>query len=151
MGNIIKIPLILAFFVIFTAGCIQQKNVTENPEIEMQENNDIDNVQISSFETDKEVYGSHENLEATIQLESAKETELKARLIGIIPYNFAHIDESKTLNLTQGKNEIVFNTKTPHCTSGCGGVYPGPYELTIELVADDEVVANSNTTIELVN
>jgi hypothetical protein len=69
---------------------------------------------------------------------------------GIKPYNYAYINESKTLNLKRGENEIVFLARTPYCTSGCGGVYPGLYDLYAEVFMNDEKIANTTTKINLV-
>ncbi|MFP4423948.1 MAG: hypothetical protein ACLFP2_01825 [Candidatus Woesearchaeota archaeon] len=141
--------LIVAFMVIFTAGCTLE-DLDKLKYMGTQENKNQD-VRIINFETEKYAYGSHENLKATVKIESAIKAGGKARLIGIKPHTYHHIDNTKRLDLNKGENKIVFNVKTPHCTSGCGGVYPGPYDITIQLSLNDTVVAESTKTIELVS
>ncbi len=137
--NKIKITQMLVF--VFTSfilvGCMQQQNIAD--------------VNILSFETDKKTYGSYEEIKITAVVKShIQMQDITARLTGIKPYNYAYIDKSKVIDINSGKNEITFVVKTPHCTSGCGGVYPGPYSVNIELIAGEEVLASSGTTIDLV-
>lgn len=141
--------LLVAFMVISAAGCVQDD--MDDKEIERQENNQVQDVRIINFDTDKETYGSHENLKATIGIDSTTKSEISARLLGIKPYSYPHIDKTERLSLSEGENQVVLNVNTPHCTSGCGGVYPGPYDITIQLILNNTVVAESTKTIELVS
>ncbi len=137
--NKIKIMQMLVFvFISFIlAGCMQQQNIPD--------------VNILSFETDKKTYGSYEEIKVTAVVKSPIQMQdINARLTGIKPYNHAYIDESKVIDINSGENEIIFRAKTPYCTSGCGGVYPGPYSVDIELTAGEDVLASSGTIIELV-
>ncbi|MEM7821470.1 MAG: hypothetical protein QXX38_01510 [Candidatus Aenigmatarchaeota archaeon] len=84
-------------------------------------------------------------------LKASKNLEnVSIKIWGIKPRNYAYVDLSKTVNLMVGENKIAFTTKTPFCTSGCGGVFPGPYELYAEVFVENEKVSNSSLTINLV-
>jgi hypothetical protein len=108
-------------------------------------------IEILKFTTDKKTYGSYEEMKISVLLKSPKDVENVAiNVFGIMPRVYAYVNESKIVNLKEGENEIVFLTKTPYCTSGCGGVYPGPYDLYAKVFFKGEEVTNSTTTINLV-
>jgi hypothetical protein len=114
-------------------------------------NQEIPVIEILNFSTDKNTYSSHEEMKILVLLKSPKEIEnVTLNVWGIKPYSYAYINESKTLNLKRGENEIVFLTKTPYCTSGCGGVHPGPYEIYVKVFVNGKETANSSTKINLV-
>lgn len=109
-------------------------------------------VQIINFTTDKKTYSSFEEMKIFVKLISKKDLEnVTLKVWGIKPRNYAYINESKTLNLKKGENEIIFLAKTPYCTSGCGGVYPGPYDLFLEVESESKIVAKSSLTINLIS
>lgn len=109
------------------------------------------NIQITEFKTDKSTYSSYEEMKIFVKLKSSEDLEnVNVKVWGIKPRNYAHINDSKTVSLKKGENEIVFNAKTPYCTSGCGGVYPGPYDLFLEVWFNGEIVASATSTINLV-
>ncbi len=125
------------------SGCIQNTNTFENG---------TPGIEIAMLTTDKNTYGSHEDMRVSVLIRSSESLEkATVSLSGIKPYNRAYVKESKIVNLSQGENEIVFNAKTPYCTSGCGGVYPGPYDLNVEILITGGLVVNSSTTINLVD
>ncbi|MEM7816005.1 MAG: hypothetical protein QXN71_02720 [Candidatus Aenigmatarchaeota archaeon] len=137
-----EIFVLPVLFVIFASGCVQQdiQPAQQSPEIG-----------ILSFTTDKPTYSSHEEMKISVIVRSSVNIEnATAKVYGIKPYNHAYVNELKIVNLSKGDNEITFFAKTPYCTSGCGGVYPGPYNLTAEILVNGELVANSTTTINLV-
>ncbi len=106
---------------------------------------------IMEFETDKGVYGSHEEMEISAVIASPRNVgNVSVRLTGIKPYSYAYIDDSRTTDLDAGENKLTFFARTPYCTSGCGGVYPGPYSISLELFIGESLVSSSNKTIELV-
>lgn len=110
------------------------------------------NFKITDFITDKKTYTSHQELKAFLTVLSFKETEeVLIKLTGIKPYTRAYIDSSQTINLNSGENEIVFTEITPYCTSGCGGVYPGPYDLIAEIFIGKDLIASSTISINLTN
>lgn len=99
--------------------------------------------------TDKGVYGSNEQVLIRVMVLSPSNlSNVTFNIWGIRPGNTAHINQSRVVNLKQGPNDFVIPATTPHCTSGCGGVYPGPYKIFAELWFDGEM-AGANTTITL--
>ncbi|MEM5879139.1 MAG: hypothetical protein QXU74_01460 [Candidatus Aenigmatarchaeota archaeon] len=108
-------------------------------------------IEILNFTTDKNTYSSYEDMKISLLIKSSKDLEnVTIRVWGIKPRNYAYINDSKIVNLKEGENEITFTEKTPYCTSGCGGVYPGPYDLNAEVWINGKSVANSTKTINLV-
>jgi len=106
-------------------------------------------VEIVNFTTDKKVYSSHENLNAIVLVNSSEKLNVKVNFWGIKPRNYAYINETKTVNLSIGINEIDFSAITPYCTRGCGGVFPGEYELMVEIYSGDKLLDSKNLTITL--
>jgi hypothetical protein len=107
-------------------------------------------IEILNFTTDKKTYGSYEEMKILVLLKSPKDVEnVTINVFGIRPRVYAYVNESKIVNLKEGENEIVFLAKTPYCTSGCGGVYPGPYDLYAKVFFNGKEVTNSTTTINL--
>ncbi len=138
----LSLTMMLAVLV-SVSGCVQSAGSHENGN---------PGIEIATLTTDKDTYGSHEDMEVSVLVRSSESLEnATVSLSGIKPYNRAYVKESKTVNLSRGENEIVFNAKTPYCTSGCGGVYPGPYDINAEILINGEQVANSSTTINLVS
>ncbi len=128
--------------VVYISGCIQNTGTYGNGTL---------GIEIAMLTTDKNTYGSHEDMKVSVLIRSSKSFEnVTVSLSGIKPYNHAYVKESKIVNLFQGENEIVFYVKTPYCTSGCGGVYPGPYDINAEILINGEQVANSSTKVNLV-
>lgn len=112
---------------------------------------EIPNAEIIKFATNKKTYGSYEEMKISVIVRSSKNFQAKVNVSGIKPHSHAYINDSRLVNLTTGENEITFFEKTPHCTSGCGGVYPGPYDLNVEIFVKETLVADSITTINLVS
>jgi hypothetical protein len=114
--------------------------------------NDINNIKIEiiEFKTNKEIYSSREELNAEIIVKSNLDFDnIVVRFYGISVYSRYYIQDEKEIFLVKGENNINFNVITPSCTSGCGGVYPGPYDLFIDIFVDNEKVSNTNKIIEL--
>ncbi len=108
-------------------------------------------VKITEFNTDKPTYSSYEEIELKINL--LAETEIKnaeIRVAGIQPHQIAYLKEEKIIDLPKGESTILIESQAPSCTSGCGGVYPGPYDITVELLVEDNLIDSRTTTIELV-
>jgi hypothetical protein len=114
-------------------------------------NQETSSIEILNFSTDKKTYGSYEDMKISVLLRSPKKFEnVTINVFGIRPRVYAYINESKIVDLEEGKNEIVFLAKTPYCTSGCGGVYPGPYDLFVKVFVNGEEMSTSTTKINLV-
>jgi len=124
----------------------QEATLEETPQLE----GTVTGVQISEFTLNKETFSSNDEVQATIVIETGMEiTGASARLYGIKASGINRIDSLNITDLLEGKNTVEFNTKTPNCTTGCGGVYPGQYGLTVEIIKDGEVLATSTKTIGL--
>ncbi len=109
-------------------------------------------VSIVSFTSDEQVYGSSDKMVFSIVINSSAAVENASISIhGIKPYRRAYVDDTKTAALDFGTNSINFTETAPYCTSGCGGVYPGPYEINAQVFVDDVIVANSSITVNLVS
>ena len=112
----------------------------------------IPDAEIVQFTADKLNYASYEQVDFSVVVRSSEKIESSTiKLSGIRPYHFYYIDASKTISLSEGENRIIFSETTPECTSGCGGVYPGPYTIYAQLFIDELEVSNSTTIINLVN
>ncbi len=136
---------IMFFAAITIAGCSNQNNFA----YEFNENVEVE---IISFESDKESYGSNEKINFNANVISSSDIDnIKLEVNGIKPYNKNYIQVAKIHNLTKGDNNIKFSAKTPSCTSGCGGVRPGSYDINIEVFSGDELMANETLAIELTN
>ena len=121
----------------------------QNSSIPIQETEKVE-VQVLNFLTDKSTYSSRETLKATIIINSSTQlNDVRVNLWGIKPRGYAYINDTKIVNLSAGKNEITFLATTPYCTRGCGGVFPGPYELRVEIYLNEELLDSSATTITL--
>lgn len=121
----------------------------QNSSIPVQETGEVE-VQILNFSTDKSTYSSKETLKATVIINSSIQLNgVRVNLWGIKPRGYAYINDTKIVNLSAGKNEITFLATTPYCTRGCGGVFPGPYELKVEIYLNEKLLDSSVTTITL--
>jgi hypothetical protein len=139
----LKLGSISAFLVFFSIFILTSSHFTSNQE--------TSNVEVLNFSTDKKTYGSYEDMKISVLLKSSKNLEnVSVNVFGIRPRVYAYVNETKIVNLKKGENEVVFLAKTPYCTSGCGGVYPGPYDLYVKVFVNGEEIANSKTTINLV-
>lgn len=108
------------------------------------------NLTILEFSTDKEIYSSFEDMYVRIVIFSESQlNNVSIQLIGIKPRQYAYVNDSKQITLLAGRNEVLFVEKTPYCTSGCGGVYPGPYQIEVRVYHRGKLIANSSKTIHL--
>jgi len=106
-------------------------------------------LEIESFESDKKNYSSRERIVLTARISSSEDAQVLTKVFGIRPRDYDHIKIEKTIALKKGENLITYQEFTPSCTSGCSGVYPGPYEMHIELYFDDRTVDFETIVIEL--
>lgn len=150
--------LLLVLGTILISGCVQQggneisnKEQANTNEIPSVETTKSPVIEIVKFVTDKKTYSSQEQMKILVVVKSSENVEsIKASVWGIMPQRYAYVNYSKIADLSGGENEITFFGVTPYCTSGCGGVYPGPYEIHAEIFVEDILTANSTETINLV-
>jgi hypothetical protein len=137
-------PCFIAAFIILLSAC-SQNAAEEDAAI------GISSVEIISFSSDKTTYGSHEEMSFDVQLASRTAVKgLEARVYGIKPYQQNYVNIQKSLDIDAGQTEFTLSAKTPACTSGCGGVYPGPYKILLEIYLQEDLISSSELTINLV-
>ena len=114
---------------------------------------DIENeIEIKEFKTDKENYGSHEKVQFSVKIWSKKDIdEAEIKITGIQPYQRFYIDKAKITSLTAGENIFYIEAETPYCTSGCGGVYPGPYDVYASIFIGGKLIQSAENSINLVS
>ena len=106
-------------------------------------------IAITSLSLDKEEYGSKENIVFSLTVNASQEIETNLTLKGIKPRTYYYLNKLEKTSLEQGLNELSLNATTPSCTSGCGGVKPGEYEVKAEILVNETILAEANTTITL--
>jgi hypothetical protein len=118
-----------------------------------QEKADLSGVDVTiSVSTDKEEYTSYEEIKIVVSAVSSKEIEnATVKVWGITPYSRNHIESEKKVQLNEGETVIEFTETAPACTSGCGGVFPGPYNIKVLIQKDETELANAKTGIVLTN
>ncbi len=105
-----------------------------------------------SVSTDKNVYSSNEDISVRLEVLCEKELpEVTVRIQGIKPKSYAYISESRLVSLGEGINILEFFDQIPACTGGCGGVYPGFYDVNAVVEFEGNILASAKTTIELIN
>lgn len=166
MGKAFPAILIFAVSALLLSGCIQSKplqeensglNLAEGPENNLLptpevlgENAGL-NAEISiSVSTDKEEYGSHEEAAIAVTANASKSVKgVTVKVWGITPYSKNYLESKKTVDLKEGENLIEFFETTPYCTAGCGGVYPGPYDLHASIELNGKEITRAKITIIL--
>lgn len=113
--------------------------------------NGKNNLEIKSILLDKSEYGSLEDVLFKVTINSQKTEECEIKIKGIKPSQTYYIDISKEVKVVSGENNYELVAKTPRCTSGCGGVRPGEYEMIGEIICNRELKDNFNFKILLKN
>lgn len=109
-------------------------------------------IQISSFELNKEVYSSYEDVSFKIVIDSSSRVDnAELNIKGIKLRNIYYLHVSEAIDLKKGTNNFLLRATTPRCTSGCGGVNPGDYELVASLVINESVFSEIESIITLVS
>ena len=112
---------------------------------------DLNRVEVNlSVSTDKNEYGSNEEAIITVIASASEGIEkVTVKVWGITPYSKNYIENEKTIDLEKGENTIEFVETTPYCTAGCGGVYPGPYNLYASVEYYGKEIAKAQIEITL--
>jgi len=109
------------------------------------------NISVKEFELNKEIYSSREDFNARVVVESAAAVkDVEVKVTGVLVSSGAAIYRAVFTDLKKGENEFFLYQKTPNCTTGCGGVYPGKYEVKVQVLREKEVLAEQSREIELV-
>ena len=94
-----------------------------------------------SLSSDRKVYHSSELVKLTAFIYSDSRMEnVTVRVNGIN----GRLNQRKTLDLKPGMNEVTFTYRLPRCNV-CGGIRPGNYELSCEVIYQNLTVKNSTT------
>jgi hypothetical protein len=134
-------------YLLYTYSASPKKAVDASQKTEVKQGK----VEITEFKADKPVYSSHEKIELEINLIAETEVEnAEIKITGIKPHQVAYIKEEKIVDLPKGETTISVEAQAPSCTSGCGGVYPGPYDINAEVLIEEVIIDSWTTTIELV-
>ncbi len=108
-------------------------------------------IEIKEFNSDKDTYGSREKvIFSLLILSDHKIDRAELSISGIRPYQYAYINKLEEINLARGQNMISIEAETPICTSGCGGVGPGPYDITADILVNHEIIASQTIIINLI-
>jgi len=110
---------------LFLAGC-KQAEITNNPTSKILSQSSM------QLNLDKNIYHSNEQMNITVQIETNKTAEnANIKVYGIYASR-NRLNLSKTTNLSEGNNLILFEYKTPSCNT-CSGIRPGMYDITAEV------------------
>jgi hypothetical protein len=148
--------LVLSLFIL---GCVQQSGVNQNtttttaaqPKINASPTVEPLHASIS-ITADKNNYSSYQQMNLFVSINASQKIEKASlKVWGIKPRDYAFVQEEKNVSIARGVNEFLFLATTPRCTAGCGGVYPGPYQIFAELYFNESLAANASTTINLVS
>lgn len=104
-----------------------------------------------SILTDTEVYHSGEFMEARISTACNKNLDSAiVKFYGIRnKIGSWEINEEKIVEINPPGNETVFLVTMPRCY-GCSGIDPGEYDIIAELIYNNEIIASTTKTVELV-
>ncbi len=166
MKNSFAVILIFVISALLLFGCIESKplweessDLNQTKELESnllptkevsEEYADLNAEIILSVSTDKNEYGSHEEAIITVAAMVSENIEgVTVKVWGITPYSKNYIESEKIVDLIEGENLIEFVEITPYCTAGCGGVYPGPYDLHALIELNGKEIAKTKTSIIL--
>ena len=108
-------------------------------------------IEILEFSTDKNTYASNEEIKASLVVESSEQVNaVKVNLLGVLVGGTYRVSAEREMDLAMGEKRIEISAMTPYCTSGCGGVHPGEYDVKVEIEKDWEVLAEASLKINLV-
>jgi hypothetical protein len=133
--------------------------VTQIPAQQVLENNNPNTLydvaagdtKITVFGTDKKSYSSREKIFFSVNIVAERDVEnAQVKVSGIKPYQTPYINEIRPVNLKKGENKIIVEAIAPSCTTGCGGIYPGAYDVIAELFVENILIDRSTSSINLV-
>ena len=133
--------IIFLVLVLFILGC-------EIEDVDVNEPITIASIDSVSLSLDKDLYHSGEiiHMGATINSEVALEN-VSIRFYGIEASRY-RLDITEITDLKLGENTVVFDYKAPSCY-GCAGIRPGTYQISADVIYDEEVLSTSTVDIEI--
>jgi len=132
-----KKTILILIILIFLAGCTIQGKVIQSPSLE-----------ILSLKTDKDLYHSGEIINITADVSSPVNLDnVKVRFYGIYSRTY-RLDKTETISPNQGENTITTAYTAPRCY-GCSGISPGTYQISVDVVYNNQTLASSSKDIEI--
>lgn len=98
--------------------------------------------------TSGEVFKSSQQMNITVAVNSEESIENAYVKVYGINSNRNRLNELHNMNLSKGLQFISIVYTTPSCF-GCAGITPGPYNITAELIINDELVDSKTVEIEI--
>ena len=99
--------------------------------------------------TDKKVYHSKEKMNITVIIETSEDLpNPTVHLFGIDSRKGQKLEKTGDVDLKAGTTVIPFEYTTPSCY-GCAGINEGTYNINVELMNDNETLANATVEIEI--
>ena len=137
-----KKTIILGLLIlIFITACGIQGNFLAEPDSEP-------SIKIISLNTDKELYHSGEMIHITSNINSQTVlNNISVRFYGILSRIY-RLDQTKIVDLNKGENTITLDYQAPRCY-GCSGINPGTYQITADVIYDNEILTNNSINIEI--
>ncbi|MBW2966320.1 hypothetical protein KY342_04420 [Candidatus Woesearchaeota archaeon] len=125
--------IILFFILILISGCGIQGMTVIEPSL--------------TLTTDKEVYHSGEIIHITSIINSPIEANASIKFYGIHASRY-RLDQTFPINLNKGKNTVTVDYTSPRCNV-CGGIREGTYQISADLIYNNEVYLNSSIDVEI--
>ena len=135
-----KKTIILGLLIlIFITGCGIQGNFIASSE---------PSVELTSLNTDKELYHSGEMIHIAFNINSQTVlNNVSIRFYGIYSRIY-RLDQTKIVDLIMGENTITLDYQAPRCY-GCSGISPGTYQITADVIYNNEILTNNSISIEI--
>ncbi len=98
--------------------------------------------------TDKELYHSGEMIHIATDINSPMDlSNTTIRFYGIYSGRY-RLDQTKIVDLNAGENVITLDYNAPSCY-GCSGISPGVYQINVDVVYNEETLANASVDVEM--
>ena len=135
-GTIIRLGLIL-FIAAAVVAAVVLTTTPSNPKIQ--------NISVS---TDANVYHSNDLMKITVSILSSESIDnLSLMVEGIVGSSGkARLNETRQVNLTKGRNDILINYTMPVC-SRCAGLPPGAYAINVTLLQENSTIGTASHSI----
>ena len=98
--------------------------------------------------TDKELYHSGEMMHITVNVNSPVSlNNVSVKFYGIHASKY-RLDQTKIVDLHEGENIITLGYNAPRCY-GCAGISPGTYQISADVIYNEETLATASVDIEI--
>ncbi|MDD5749801.1 MAG: hypothetical protein PHO91_03395 [Patescibacteria group bacterium] len=148
MNKKLLLPL-LFISLLFLGACTRQK--TDQPNINLAENNSTPIIVKMFVQSDKTAYRSYEKVNLSIDLISDRDLEnvlIEAKGINN-DFNRSYFNQNKTVNLKkQSTYSLNFSQTLPACNS-CFGLTPGNYNIKISASHQGKVLETETINLSI--